>query len=73
MEVKNKYVITSDAFTGKVDAWYNEEGQLCYFNMTGTVGSSKIMGVLLYQIPYTMKKLFKPSDISIFRIEEVEL
>lgn len=65
-------MITSDAFTGQVDIWYNEEGNLCYLNMLGAIGSTKIMAVLLYQIPYNMKKLQKPNDISIFKMEEVK-
>lgn len=67
-----KYQITSESFTGKVEVWYDENGELCYLNfLTAVEITTQIKSVLLRQIPWYMKKLPNVNTISMFKIEEV--
>jgi hypothetical protein len=66
-----RFKITSTHFVGEVEILYNEAGDLCYLNMVQAKGEARILKILLYQIPLSMKKLPKPNDISVFKMEEV--
>lgn len=69
----NKYIITSDRFSGKIELGYDKDtGLLTYLNANCFVGSSNIKSVVIHQIPFFEKRITGPEVWSSFHYQKVE-